>query len=265
MSAFGRLAFAGDGMAWGRAALRQPLLLRDEIVRRLTLVRQPHPDGVRTPPLRFLLDEFRSLRRRPLKKLPGPALRPQPVMVLPGFGSHNKRMKPLFDGLVAAGHTVEGWGLGFNFGPTQDRFDYLLQRVEAFSREQGGPVALVGWSLGGVFAREIARRIPHCVSRVITMGSPFSGDMRANHGWRAYELITGHPVTSPPIECAPSEKPPVPTIALWSPRDGVVHPRAACGWPHERDRAVALRCTHMGFAGEQSVVAEVLRQLDMED
>jgi len=56
----------------------------------------------------------------------------------------------------------------------------------------------------------------------------------------------------------------VPTIALWSPRDGVIHPRSACGWPDERDRAVALRCTHLGFAGAPEVVAEVLRQLDMD-
>ena len=94
------------------------------------------------------------------------------------------------------------------------------------------------------------------------MGTPFSGDRRANNGWRAYQVVTGHAVDEPPIECDFATKPPVPTIALWSPRDGVVHPRSACGWPGERDRAVALRCTHLGFASDEAVIAEVLRQLD---
>jgi len=94
------------------------------------------------------------------------------------------------------------------------------------------------------------------------MGTPFSGDRRANNAWRAYQFITGHPVDEPPIEADFSAKPPVPTIALWSPRDGVVAPRSACGWPGERDRAVALRCNHLGFARDPAAIAEVLRQLD---
>ena len=57
-------------------------------------------------------------------------------------------------------------------------------------------------------------------------------------------------------------KPPVPTVALWSPRDGIVGPRAACGRPHERDTAVALRCTHLGFAGHPAAIAEVRRQIE---
>jgi len=137
-----------------------------------------------------------------------------------------------------------------------------MRRVANIERAYGAKVALVGWSLGGLFAREIARREPDRVSCVITMGTPFSGDMRANNAWRAYQLITGHPVDKPPVDCAFAEKPPVPTIALWSPRDGVIHPRSAAGWPGERDRAVALRCTHMDFAASPEAIAEVLRQLD---
>ena len=135
-------------------------------------------------------------------------------------------------------------------------------RLAAWARRHGRPVALVGWSLGGLFAREIAHRIPDRVSRVITMGTPFSGDPRANNAWRAYQLITGHAVDAPPIDCVFAAKPPVPTIALWSPRDGIIAPRSACGWPDERDRAVALRCNHLGFAASPEAIAEVLRQLD---
>jgi pimeloyl-ACP methyl ester carboxylesterase len=186
-------------------------------------------------------------------------------MILPGFGAHPSRMRHMVRALGDAGHSVHEWGLGFNLGPTPENFAYLVARIDRIAHSEGAPVALVGWSLGGLFARELAKARPNAVSRVITMGTPFSGDRRANNAWRAYQFITGHPVDEPPIECDFAVKPPVPTIALWSPRDGVVAPRSACGRVGERDRAVALRCSHLGFAGSPAVIAEVLRQLDQDD
>ncbi|MBV1918324.1 MAG: alpha/beta hydrolase, partial [Sphingomonadaceae bacterium] len=194
-----------------------------------------------------------------------PTRNPQPVMLLPGFGAQPRRMRPMQDALGQAGHYVEDWGLGFNFGPTPENFRFLMGRLGSLAHAYGEPVALVGWSLGGLFAREIACRQPQSVSRVITMGTPFSGDPHANNAWRAYELVTGHAVDEPPVECFAGAKPPVPTIALWSPRDGLIHPRSAAGWPNERDRAVALRCTHLGFAGSREAIDEVLRQLERQD
>ncbi len=238
-----------------------------EITRRTALARQPGPVGVSGPPLKLLLGEIGALagRARPAGKSEGyVARRPQPVMLLPGFGAHPGRMRRMELALQAAGHDAQDWGLGFNLGPTQDNFIFLMRRVGAMARQYGEPVALVGWSLGGLFAREIAHRQPDSVARVITLGTPFSGDRRANNAWRAYQLITGHTVDEPPVVCEPT-KPPVPTIALWSPRDGVVAPRSACGWPGERDRAVAVRCNHLAFANDPKAIAEVLRQLDWDD
>ncbi|MCT2398118.1 esterase/lipase family protein [Novosphingobium mangrovi (ex Huang et al. 2023)] len=247
--------------------VRQPTgSLREAIARRAAFVREPHPKGVAKPPLQLMLAELLSLYRG-RNKGPDvrPAAHPLPVMLLPGFGSHPRRMKPMADALTAAGHHVHEWGLGFNLGPNPANFAFLMRRVGAIAREHKAPVALVGWSLGGLFAREIARREPQMVAKVITMGTPFSGDPRANNAWKAYQVVTGHSVDTPPIECDFSVKPPVPTIALWSPRDGIVAPRAACGWPEERDRAVSVRCSHLDFASASRVVAEVLRQLDRED
>ncbi|MFC0206392.1 esterase/lipase family protein [Novosphingobium soli] len=240
--------------------------LREAIARRAAFAREQHPEGVRKPPLELMWAELRSLYRGGHKGQAVPAAaRPMPVMLLPGFGSHPRRMKPMADGLAAAGHRVHEWGLGFNFGPSQRNFSFLMRRVAVIARENWAPVALVGWSLGGLFAREIARREPHLVAKVITMGTPFSGDPRANNAWKAYQVVTGHSVDSPPIECDFSVKPPVPTVALWSPRDGIVQPRAACGWPEERDRAVSIRCSHLDFSSAPEVVAEVLRQLDIRE
>ncbi len=235
------------------------------LTRRAELVRQPRPEGVGGPKLHLLLAELRALapRREQVQATASPvAVIPQPVMLLPGFGSHPMRMRPMLRALEAAGHRSHEWGLGFNFGPTPENFAFLLKRVANLARTEGAPVALVGWSLGGLFAREIAKNRPEAVSRVITMGTPFSGDRRNNNAWRAYELVTGHGVDTPPIPGDFAVKPPVPTIALWSPRDGIVSPRSACGWPGERDRAVAVRCNHLGFAYDPRVIAEVLRQLD---
>lgn len=261
-----REAAVNAGEALWREANERALEVRAELARRTDLARQPQPEGVRPPPLRRLLGELGVLGRRGLGPLPSHvAQKPQQVMLLPGFGAHPLRMRRLHKALDDAGHSAHEWGLGFNLGPTPDNFAFLLARVRDLSASAGEPVALVGWSLGGLFAREIARRIPDSVAKVITLGTPFSGDPRANNAWRAYHLITGHAVDAPPIEVDFARKPPVPTIALWSPKDGVIAPRCAAGWPHERDRAVALRCNHLAFASDPQAISEVLRQLDWDD
>lgn len=249
-----------------RGASRRLEAAGDGLRRRVRLLREGQPDGVSGPAARLLLGELRHLVNRGAETVTGHvAKRRQPVLLIPGFFAHPKRMKPLRDALELAGHVADDWGLGFNLGPTPENFRHLLGRVEQMAHDNADPVALVGWSLGGLYAREVARRRPDLVSCVITMGTPFSGNMRANNAWRAYQVVTGHSVDAPPIDCDFCAKPPVRTIALWSPRDGVIAPRSAAGWPGERDEAVALRCTHLGFSHHPSVAAEVLRQLDAGD
>ena len=251
------------------SAARWPALhaLRGELVRRRTLARQAQPAGVTAPPLRLLLGELRSgYESWRAWRTPGPsaaqsATQPCAVMLLPGFGTHPFRMRALRRGLVAAGHRVDDWGLGWNMGGTAAQLDLLCAGIEAAAARHGQPIALVGWSLGGLYAREAAKRVPHAVRLVITMGTPFSGDLHANNAWRAYHWITGQDVTVPPVPGDYAEKPPVPTIALWSARDGIVSPRAARGRAGERDRAVALRCTHLGFASHPCVVETLIDQL----
>ncbi|HEV7660074.1 MAG TPA: alpha/beta fold hydrolase [Allosphingosinicella sp.] len=174
----------------------------------------------------------------------GPEAGPK-VMVVPGFMANDRTTLGLQRALAKAGYRVAGWGMGLNKGVRPDILERLAERVEAFGK--GGKVVLVGWSLGGVFARELAKKRPDLVGKVVTMGSPFSGDMRANNVWRLYEWIAGHPVDKPPIEADLPLKPPVPTLALWSRKDGIVSVRSARGLPGESDREVELDCSHMGF------------------
>jgi pimeloyl-ACP methyl ester carboxylesterase len=110
----------------------------------------------------------------------------------------------------------------------------------------GRPILVVGWSLGGVYAREIAREVPELVRAVVTLGSPFSGDPHMNNVWRLYEWVAGHRVDNPPVPHF-ANKPPVPTLAIWSNRDGIVARRAARGLDGERDKEVEIGCSHMAF------------------
>lgn len=242
--------------------------LRGEFDRRKALALQPRPRDVRGPALGRLLAELRTpyeLWRAGRESLPEaaelpPAALRHPVMLLPGFGTHPARMAGLARRLAALGHRVSDWGLGFNFGADETRFERLCERVCTMARKEGQPLVLVGWSLGGLYARELAHRHPEAVAMVITLGSPFSGDRRANNAWRAYQAIAGHSVDNPPVgEHCFGPKPPVPTVAVWSARDGIVSPRSSRGLPGERDLAVALRCTHLGFSGHPDVARTVAR------
>ncbi|MFN6933693.1 MAG: esterase/lipase family protein [Tsuneonella sp.] len=233
---------------------------------RIALAREASPDEVAGPPIRRFVGELAVLAepfRRIVRKHDAvAAARPRTVMLLPGFATHPVRMRYMARRLEAAGHTVKRWGMGFNLGVQVDTLERLQDRLDTLAERHGEPVVLVGWSLGGLFARELAKRRPEHVAKVITMGSPFSYSPRANNVWRAYHFITGHRVEEPPIAVELSGKPPVETVALWSPRDGIVHPRSARGAAGERDREIALRCTHMGFAYDPQAIAAVLRELD---
>jgi pimeloyl-ACP methyl ester carboxylesterase len=176
----------------------------------------------------------------------GPADGPK-VMVIPGFLAADRTTLGLQRALGEAGFRVTGWGLGLNRGVSEDIVDRIAARVERFGA--GRKVILVGWSLGGLYARVVAQERPDLVEKVITLGSPFSGDRRKNNNvWRLYEWVAGHPVNDPPIDKDPATKPPVPTLAIWSRRDGIVAPAGARGTPAQRDAQLELDCSHMGFA-----------------
>ena len=169
----------------------------------------------------------------------------QAVMIIPGFVATDRTTLGLQRAFGRAGYRVTGWGLGLNRGAQADTLARIAAQAERFGR--GQKIILVGWSLGGVFAREVAKLRPDLVAKVVTMGSPFSGDPRCNNAWRLYERVAGHPVDNPPLEVDVGTKPPVPTLALWSREDGIVAPACARGEPGQSDRQVELDCTHMGF------------------
>ena len=186
-----------------------------------------------------------------------------PALVIPGFIASDRTTMELRRALAEAGFRVHPWRQGWNLGATADLIDKLRHSLDLVGDER--PVLLVGWSLGGVFARELARALPERVRAVATLGSPFSGDPRLNNVWRLYERIAGHPVDEPPIPRV-FDKPPVPTLAIWSGRDGIVAAEAARGKDGERDRAVEIDSGHMAFSvsprATRAAVREIARFLD---
>ena len=109
--------------------------------------------------------------------------------------------------------------------------------------------------------RELAKVRPELVEKVVTMGSPFSGDLKTNTNvCEYYERIAGHDVNEPPFHHY-AHKPPVPTLALWSRRDGIVAPSAARGRDHERDKAVEVDTYHSGFAVHRPVLSQVVNEI----
>ncbi len=247
--------------------LEEANALRDKLVRRYELIRAPVPPGARQPALRRLIGELSEVAE-PLRRLGKPPIQverataPKIVILLPGFGTHPVRMRYMAKQLERAGHKVKRWGLGFNLGASEELFAQLSERVTSVHERYGRPVVLVGWSLGGVYARELAKLHPEMVAKVITMGSPFSGSPYDNNAWRVYHLVAGHSVEDPPVVSDVAAKPPVETVAIWSPLDGIVAPRASRGLPSERDREVSVRCNHVGFPNSPDCIRAVLGELD---
>ncbi|MFM5906303.1 MAG: lipase family alpha/beta hydrolase [Novosphingobium sp.] len=225
---------------------------------------------VRRPSVTRLLRELLEVPQVALAPLRGAAEVPvtghgEPVLVIPGFMADDASTSVLRKSLTAAGYQAFGWRLGFNRGFRENLTEQLVARMEeVHSRCGGQKIVLLGWSLGGLYARELGRLRPELVRLVMTMGSPFSGDMHANHAWRIYEAINDHKVTEIPGGIDFRAKPPVRTVALWSRLDGVVLPESSSGASDEVDERVELAVTHMGFAASKPAVAQVIAVLARE-
>ena len=147
----------------------------------------------------------------------------RPVIVLPGMGVGDLATLPLRRYLRARGHDTRGWGLGRHRPDVAATLERLLPRLEALAAEHGRTVALIGWSLGGVVARELARLRPDLVASVITLGAPVRGGLRPTaiaglfrlQGWDLAEVERLFSAAARvPIR--------VPLTAVWSRRDGIV-------------------------------------------
>lgn len=158
-------------------------------------------------------------------------------MTIPGFAGGDLSTAWLRAQLGALGHPVHRWRLGRNEGPTPDLMDALLGRFDQLVERHERPVALVGWSLGGVYACSIARRRPDEVRAVVTLGSPLAGSGAIADPLRP-------PVTS-----------------VWSRNDRIVGPERARIEPGPRRENVEVRSTHLTLGFDPLVVAVIADRL----
>jgi pimeloyl-ACP methyl ester carboxylesterase len=194
-----------------------------------------------------------------------------PVMVLPGFLASDFSTKPIRSFLKGKGYETYGWELGRNLGTDivggeQVLSDKLINRVIEISVIHNAKVSLVGWSLGGILARELARIIPDCVRQVITLGSPFNGSQGSSPVVEGlFELINGNVSESnPDVVQQMFTPPPVPNSALYSKSDGVVHWQACINHrikAHHQAENIQVCGSHSGLGHNPHVVWIVANRL----
>ena len=146
-----------------------------------------------------------------------------PVLVLPGFTASDLSTAPMRWYLRDRGYRACGWSLGRNLGLRRGVEVGLTRRLRSIYWRHGRRVSLVGWSLGGLYARELAYQHPEMVRQVITLGSPFNVSSRANHAWKLYERLSGQAIESDRELLDRLREPlAVPTTAIYSRSDGIV-------------------------------------------
>jgi pimeloyl-ACP methyl ester carboxylesterase len=169
------------------------------------------------------------------------------VVVFPGLAASDITTLPLRTFLSERGYKPRGWDLRFNFGPREGVLEASLERVRRIRRETGRRVSLLGWSLGGLFAREIAKLAPEDVRSVITLGSPFTGHPKANHAWRFYQLVSGHRIEDDAAVARVRVTPPVPTTSIFSRSDGIVAWQCCLQEMETQAESIEIQASHLGI------------------
>jgi pimeloyl-ACP methyl ester carboxylesterase len=187
-----------------------------------------------------------------------------PVLVLPGLMASDLSTRVLRGWLSRLGYPVVGWALGRNRGPTDEVATELPALVDRLATEHGAPVSIVGWSLGGIFARRLALRIPDQVRQVISLGSPFALAGRPvddSPGARVYQRLNPGATNRRVSRGSLSRPLPMPSTSVYSRWDGVVDWRQCRQQPGPRSENVAVRSSHLGMGHDPAVLWVVADRL----
>jgi alpha-beta hydrolase superfamily lysophospholipase len=188
-----------------------------------------------------------------------------PVVVYPGLGGGSLATSQLRRFLKDCGFTVHDWEGGINTGHVgvfDDWLGSLEPRVRDLHALHGRTVSLIGWSLGGIYAREIAKRCPGAVRQVITLATPFNSLGHGNHAGTLFQLLSQESARlAPDVEARLRECPPVPTTSIYSKSDGIVAWRGCIEKKSERSESVQVSASHLGMVSHPQVLRIVANRL----
>jgi pimeloyl-ACP methyl ester carboxylesterase len=186
-----------------------------------------------------------------------------PVLVLPGLVASDVSTRPLRSFLKNRGYAVSGWRQGRNLGLRAGLQHAMTDLVEELNDTHGRKVSLVGWSLGGLYARQLAKLMPQRVRSVITLGSPFAGAPKSTNAWRVYEMASGRRADEEDSRFGGSLSvaPPVPTTAIFSRTDGICAWQGCMEKSSARSESIEVESSHCGMGHHPAVVYAVADRL----
>lgn len=186
------------------------------------------------------------------------------VKVLPGFMATNNSTAPMRRLLSDLGYDAHGWDSGRNVRVDNALIARLENQLKRLNDESGRKVSLVGWSLGGVLARELAKLHPERVRLVISLGSPISDDRGHTNARRLFELLNGkepEPMRGGRFQGL-DEAPPVPTTSILTKTDGIVHWRGSVQKPTRTpSENIEVYASHCGLGVNPSVMIAIADRL----
>src|SRR5262245_52228990 len=229
----------------------------------------PDSGRLRPPALGLLLAEARGLFELNASVLLSPLLMRapkgdgHPVLALPGFLASDLSMAPMRRYLRELGYDAHAWRMGRNIGGLSRMRGVLRDRLAEIYAATGRKVSLVGWSLGGIYARDLALQAPNMVRYVITLGSPFANDVRATNATRLYEALSGERIEDDvELREAIAGDLPVPTSSIYSRSDGIVNWRTCSLRVSERAENIEVCfASHVGLAVNPAVLWAVADRL----
>ena len=170
-----------------------------------------------------------------------------PVIVYPGLGAADITTAPLRSFLSDRGYVPYAWKQGLNFGPRRGVLDACRAQVREVAQRHQQRVSLVGWSLGGLYAREMAKEHPEQTRCVVTLGTPFAGHPRATNAWRFYEMVSGQSVHDPALIEQIRTAPSCPTTSIYSKSDGIVAWQCSLNEDAPNTENIEVHASHIGM------------------